>query len=75
MVLAANDSPETRAIARCLGDELRTRRDCLSSTACDSLEHEQCDDGAGATLCASNNPQVFAAVLQACPDLGLLSRL
>jgi hypothetical protein len=75
MALAAMDSPETRVIARCLRDELRTRADCLSRTPCDSPEHAHCDDGAGAAMCASSDPQILLAVLQACPDLGLLSRL
>jgi hypothetical protein len=72
-VLAANDSPQVRATARCLADALDARTACLSNTRCDSDASVHCPSNA--ILCAANDTQLVVDLLQACPDLGLLSRL
>lgn len=73
MVLAAMDSPQTRTVARCLADELSTRADCLAEHGCDAAEQAACSPGA--FQCTSDNPAVIVQLIEACPDLGLLSRM
>jgi hypothetical protein len=72
-VLVANDSPQVRATARCLADALDARTACLSSTRCSSDASLHCPSNA--FLCAASDTQLLVELLQACPDLGLLSRL
>lgn len=72
MALAQYELERTLVAARCLRDELKMRGDCLARTECGSEEQLQCE--MGAMQCASKDPEVLVTVLQACPDLGLLSR-
>ena len=73
MALAANDSPEVRAIARCFTDQLEARSSCLTRTTCDSPDRAQCDSSA--LSCVGSDVQLIVTLIEACPDLGLLSRL
>lgn len=73
MALAAHDSPEVRAIARCFTDQLEARSSCLASTTCDSPDRAQCDSSA--LSCVGSDVQLIVTLIEACPDLGLLSRL
>lgn len=73
MALEANDSPEVQEIARCFAQELARRSQCLASMACDSPERSQCDSHG--LSCAGDTPQIIVKLIEACPDLGLLSRL
>ena len=74
MALAANDSPEVRAIARCFADQLEARSSCLASTSCDSPDRAQCDSITSLS-CVGSDVQLIVRLIEACPDLGLLSRL
>lgn len=74
--LKAHGSPSVSGLAQCLADDLDRRADCVSATACDAPERADCEGGAaGIALCGSGDPQLLVGLLQACPDLGLLSRL
>ena len=74
MALAANDSPQVRAIAQCFAEQLEARSRCLASTTCDSPDRAQCDS-ITALSCVGNDVQLIVTLIEACPDLGLLSRL
>jgi hypothetical protein len=71
--LTERDSPETRVIARCLADEYAARDRCLSAAECFTDTMQECSRGA--PRCLGIDPQLLVDLLEACPDLGLLSRL
>jgi hypothetical protein len=73
MALEQIDSPEVREIARCFSEDLDRRSQCLASMACDSPERAQCETTG--LSCAGGDPQIIVKLIEACPDLGLLSRL
>jgi hypothetical protein len=71
--LASYDSPEVRTIARCFTDQLEERSQCLASTGCDSPDRAACE--VTGLSCVSGDPTLIVKLIEACPDLGLLSRL